>query len=108
MPRACDAPKQAKPGLPGFAGGSREDVLAIEASADIVVDLDRVYRAYLIPWAAKKMGAKALVAVYSQEDDADPALAREKAIMAAASADLGLKYVALEEPSGERRLTRAR
>lgn len=92
--------KQAKPGLLGFAGGSSEDALAIEASADVVVDLDRVNRAYLIPWAAKKMGAKALVAAYSQGDAADPALAREKAIMAAASADLGLEYAAIDTPPG--------
>ena len=91
--------KQAKPGLLGFAGGSRE-ALAMEASADLVVDLDRVYRAYLIPWEAKKMGAKALVAAYSLEDAAEPALAREKAIMASASADLGLRYAAMAAPPG--------
>ncbi len=92
--------KQAKPALLGFAGDSREDPLAIQASADIVVDLDRVYRAYLIPWAAKKMGAKALVAAYSQAEDAAPDTGREKAIMAAASADLGLKYTSIAAPPG--------
>lgn len=92
--------KQSKPGLLGVSGGSREDILALEASADLVVDLDRVYRAYLIPWAAKKMGAKALVAAYSQGEYADPASERERAIMSAASADLGLRYAAMTAPPG--------
>ena len=81
--------KLRKPGLLGVSGGSREDVLGIEASADLVVDLDRVYRAYLIPWAAKKMGAKALVAAYVQGEYADPASVRERAIMSAASVTWG-------------------
>jgi hypothetical protein len=92
--------KLSKPGLLCVSGGSREDVLGIEASADLVVDLDRVYRAYLIPWAAKKMGAKALVAAYAQGEYAEPASARERAIMSAASADLGLRYAAMTAPSG--------
>jgi hypothetical protein len=77
-----------------------EDELVIESAADLVVDLDRVYRAYLIPWAAKKMGAKSLVAAYAREEGADPAAARERAIMSAAAADLGLKYAAQIAPAG--------
>ena len=92
--------KRAKPGLIAIAGGSREDELAIEASADLVVDLDRASRAYLIPWAAKKMGAKALVAAYSRGAEDDPAQVRERAIMSAACADLGLKYAAVTAPTG--------
>jgi hypothetical protein len=89
-----------KPGLLCLAGESSEDELSIEASADLVVDLDRVYRAYLVPWAAKKMGAKALVAVFARGEEADPRFAREREIMSAASADLGLKYLAAEVPAG--------
>ncbi len=92
--------KLAKPGLLCLAGGSRELPLAIEASADMVVDLDRAYRAYLIPWAAKKMGVKTLVAIYGQDGDADPSTARERAIMSEASTDLGLKYASMIAPKG--------
>ncbi len=50
--------KKAKPGLLGFAGGSREDVLAIEASADIVVDLDRVLSRLSYPLGGQEDGGK--------------------------------------------------
>jgi hypothetical protein len=100
--------KAARPELFCVAGDSREDVLSIEASADLVVDLDRVYRAYLIPWAARKMGAHALVAVYSRGEEADPRAARERAIMSAACADLGLKYAALTAPKGREAAADAR
>ncbi|MGA2545168.1 MAG: DUF3798 domain-containing protein [Rectinemataceae bacterium] len=92
--------KAARPELFCLAGDSREDVLSIEASADLVVELDRVYRAYLIPWAARKMGAKALVAAYFGGEEAEPRTARERAIMSAACADLGLKYAAMIAPAG--------
>jgi hypothetical protein len=82
------------------ASGSGEDELALESSADLVVDLDRVYRAYLLPWAAKKMGAKALVAAYAREEEGDPAAVRERSIMSAASADLGLRFAAMTAPAG--------
>jgi hypothetical protein len=90
----------ASPGPLCIAGGSSEDPLLIESSADLVVDLDRVYRAYLVPWAAKKMGADSLVAVYAREEGADPTAIRERAIMSAAAADLGLKYAAMTSPAG--------
>jgi hypothetical protein len=90
--------KLARPGIFCVAGSSREDYLAIESSADLVVDLDRVYRAYLIPWAAKKMGAKTLAAAYVKGEDSDPRASREMAIMSAAAAGLGLAYVAATCP----------
>jgi hypothetical protein len=90
----------ASTGLLCIAADSNEDPLLIESSADLVVDLDRVYRAYLVPWAAKRMGAASLVAVYAREEDADPTAIRERAIMSAASADLGLKYAAMTSPAG--------
>jgi hypothetical protein len=81
-------------------GGSSDDELAIESSADIIVDLDRVYRAYITVWAAKKMGARSLVAAYEREEASSPAALRERAIMSAAAADLGLGYAAMVAPEG--------
>ncbi len=92
--------KDSRPEILCVAGDSREDGLVIEASADLVVDLDRVYRAYLIPWAARKMGAKALVAAYARGEDSDPVAARERAIMSAACSELGLRYAAMVAPPG--------
>jgi hypothetical protein len=80
--------------------GAEDDRLLIESTADIVVDLDRVYRAYLIPWEAKKMGAGSLVAAFSRGEPSDPDAARELAIMSAASADLGLRFAAIKAPAG--------
>jgi hypothetical protein len=92
--------KEARPDLFCIAAGSTEDPLLIESASDLVVDLDRVYRAYLIPWAAKRMGAGALVAAYTREEGQDPESLRECAIMSAASADLGLKFAAKTAPAG--------
>ena len=92
--------KASRPDLFCVAGDSREDELAIEASADLVVDLDRVHRAWLIPWAARRMGAKAVVAAYTRGEMADPRAQRERAIMSAACSDLGLKYAAMTAPAG--------
>ena len=103
VPGSAEGFRRAKAGRSDLfcvAGDSREDCLTIEAAADLVVDIDRVFRAWLIPWAAKKMGAKALVAVYSQGEGSDPRALRERAIMAAACADLGLRYAAMAPPAG--------
>jgi hypothetical protein len=83
-----------------IAADSSEDALSIESSADLVVDLDRIGRAYIAAWAAKKMGASAVVAAYSLGEKDDPAAARERAIMEAASARFGLKYAAMIAPKG--------
>jgi hypothetical protein len=92
--------KEARADLVCIAAGSKEDELLVESAADLVVDLDRVYRSYFVPWAAKKMGARTLVAAYSAAELSDPAAAREQAIMAAASTDLGLRFVAMTSPAG--------
>lgn len=99
--------KRARPKVLRFAGGSREDALEIQASADLVVDLDRLYRAYLIPWAARKMGAKALVAVYTAAEGDEAVTVRERAILSAACAELGLRYAAMVAPPGSRSSARA-
>ncbi len=92
--------REARPGLLLFARGGGEDALELEASADLVVDLDRLYRAYLVPWASKRMGARALAAVYKQDEAAEPLAQRERLIMGKACAELGLKYAEFESPAG--------
>jgi hypothetical protein len=98
--RAREARGGSAPSLLCIASGSRDEALAIESAADLVVDLDRVNRAYVAAWAAKKLGASAVVAAYSRDEESDPAALRERAIMEAASAELGLKYAAMIAPKG--------
>jgi hypothetical protein len=83
-----------------IAALTSDDELSIEASADLVVDLDRAYRAYIAAWEAKKMGATALVAAYEAEEAASVAALRERAIQAAAASELGLRYAAMVAPEG--------
>jgi hypothetical protein len=83
-----------------IAALTSDDELSIEASADLVVDLDRSYRAYIVAWEAKKMGAGALVAAYEREEDSSSATMRERAIQSAAAADLGLRYASKTAPEG--------
>jgi hypothetical protein len=92
--------KEKRPGILCVCSGSSDEPLAIESAADLVVDLDRVGRAYLSAWEAKKMGASALVAAYTRDEDSDPVALRERAIMRAASVKLGLKYAAMVAPKG--------
>jgi hypothetical protein len=98
--------KDARAASPGgkslfcVAASSSEDILDIESSADLVVELDRAYRAYIVAWEAKKMGASSLVAAYSPDEAATSDSLRERAIMAAAAADLGLRYAAMVAPKG--------
>jgi hypothetical protein len=87
-------------GLLCVAASSSEDVLDIESSADLVVELDRVSRAYIAAWAAKKMGARSIVAAYGESEASTPDTLRERAIMSAAASDLGLRYAAMIAPKG--------
>jgi hypothetical protein len=77
-----------------------ESPLVIESAADLVVCLDRENRAYMAAWAAKKLGASAIVAAYDALDASSAAASRERAIQSAAAADLGLRYAAMVAPKG--------
>jgi len=87
-------------GLLCVASSSSEDILDIESSADLVVELDRASRAYIVAWAAKKIGARSIVAAYGLGEAASPDALRERAIMSAAASDLGLRYAAMIAPKG--------
>ena len=81
-----------RPDILLLAGIPHEDPLVIQQAADLVVDLDNVSRGYTIPWAAKQMGAKALVHVSFPRHMSYETLARRRAVMEAACRDLGLRY----------------
>lgn len=81
-----------RPDILLLAGTPHEDPLVIQAASDLVVDLDNISRGYTIPWAARQMGAKALVHVSFPRHMSYETYARRRAIMEAACRDLGLRF----------------
>lgn len=84
-----------------IAAESDDERLSIESAADLVVDLDRLYRPYFAAAAAKEAGAARLVAA-SAKGPPSPAGDRELALLEAACADLGLAFAAVAADPGER------
>lgn len=68
-----------------------EERLAVEAAADLVVEVDRLYRPYYAVQSAKKAGAKRFVEAASSSP-VSGARARESAILKAACTEFGLAY----------------
>jgi hypothetical protein len=81
-----------RPDILLLAGTPHEDPLVIQGAADLVVDLDNVSRGYSIPWAARELGAKALVHVSFPRHMSYETYARRRAIMEAACRELGLRF----------------
>ncbi|MDR1607265.1 MAG: DUF3798 domain-containing protein [Deltaproteobacteria bacterium] len=77
---------------------SHEETRIISAAADLVVNADFIARGYLIPRAAKELGAKTFVHVSFARHMIDESLNRRRAIMEAASLDLGLRFVYQNAP----------
>jgi hypothetical protein len=75
-----------------FAMETHEEPPVITAAADLVVTADYIGSGYLIPLAAKGLGADALVHVSFPRHLSYGAVERRLAIMRAASADLGLGF----------------
>jgi hypothetical protein len=81
-----------RPDILLLAAVPHEDPLVIQNAADLVVDLDNIARGYTIPWAAKQLGAEALVHISFPRHMAYELLDRRRHIMEAACRDLGLRY----------------
>jgi len=75
-----------------LAGEPHEDPLVIAGAADFAVLNDFMSRGYTIPWAARQMGAKALVHISFPRHMSYETLGRRRAIMEAACRDLGLRF----------------
>jgi hypothetical protein len=84
--------KEKKPGILCIAGEAHEDPLVIEATADLVTNVDYVSRGYLIIWAAKELGAKTFVHISFPRHMSYETLGRRRYIMEQACKDLGLKF----------------
>ncbi|MDR1164407.1 MAG: DUF3798 domain-containing protein [Deltaproteobacteria bacterium] len=82
-----------RPDILLLASESHEDAKFISTSADLVVNADFISRGYLIPYAAKLLGAKTFVHVSFPRHMLDESLSRRRAIMEVACEELGLKFV---------------
>ena len=85
--------KEKRPDILCLAGESQEDIDLISSAADLVVNADFISRGYLIPYAAKELGAKTFVHISFPRHMIDESMARRRAIMEQACIDLGLKFV---------------
>ena len=84
--------KEKRPDILCFAGEAHEDPGVIESSADLVINVHNIYRGYLIPLAAKKMGATDFVHISFPRHMSYELLSRRRNIMEAACKDIGLKF----------------
>lgn len=85
--------KAKRPDILCFSVESHEDPNVIGSIVDMNVNADFVSRGYLIPLAAKKLGAKTFVHISFPRHMSYETLSRRRAIMERACKDLGLKFV---------------
>ncbi len=84
--------KERRPDILCFAGEAHEDPGVIESVADLAINVHNIYRGYLIPLAAKKMGATDFVHISFPRHMSYELLSRRRNIMEAACNDIGLKF----------------
>jgi hypothetical protein len=90
--------RERRPDITLLVSETHEDTEFIASVADMVVNADFVARGYLIPLAAKKLGAKTLVHVSFPRHMIDESLSRARAIMELACEDLGLEFAHVNAP----------
>jgi hypothetical protein len=84
--------KERRPDILCFAGEPHEDPGVIESVADLAINVHNIYRGYLIPLAAKKMGATDFVHISFPRHMSYELLSRRRNIMEVACNDIGLKF----------------
>ena len=76
-----------------FTGQPQEDPNVIGAVADLAVNSDTLAMGYIMPYAAKKLGAKTYVHISFPRHMSYELLSRRRKIMETACKDLGIKFV---------------
>ncbi len=84
--------KEKRPDILCIAGEAHEDPGVIGSVADMITNVDDISRGYLIPVAAKKMGANNFVHISFPRQMSYELLSRRRNIMEAACNDIGLKF----------------
>ena len=84
--------KEKRPDILCIAGEAHEDPGVIGSVADMITNVDDISRGYLIPVAAKKMGANNFVHISFPRHMSYELLSRRRNIMEAACIDIGLMF----------------
>lgn len=90
--------KEKRPDILCMVGNSQEEPNLIEGIADLVIDPDNVTRGYLIPLAAKKMGATKFVHVSFPRHMSIELLSLRRDIMEAACKEIGIEFISETAP----------
>jgi hypothetical protein len=101
VPGTADAFREIRarrPEIHLYAAEPHEDADLISRSADLVTSQDFVSRGYLVPWTARRLGARSFMHISFPRHMMDESLARRKAIMEEASRDLGMRFISEEAP----------
>nr|WP_041459979.1 DUF3798 domain-containing protein [Acetomicrobium mobile] len=84
--------KEKRPDILCIAAEAHEDPGVIGSAADLITNVNNIHRGYLIPMAAKKMGATDFVHISFPRHMSYELLSRRRNIMEVACNDLGLKF----------------
>ncbi|MDR1505492.1 MAG: DUF3798 domain-containing protein [Treponema sp.] len=90
--------KERRPDILLIAAEAHEDPLVIQQSADLATNADFISRGYLIPWAAKQLGAKTFVHISFPRHMSYESLGLRRQIMEQACKDLGIRFVFVTAP----------
>jgi hypothetical protein len=85
--------KEKRPDIICIAAEAHEDPLVIQQSADLATNADFISRGYLIPWAAKQLGADTFVHISFPRHMSYESLGLRRQIMEEACRDLGIRFV---------------
>lgn len=84
--------REKRPDILLFVGSAQEDPGVVESVADLIIDPDNVARGYLIPYAAKKLGATDFVHISFPRHMSYELLSRRRNLMEVACKDIGVKF----------------
>ncbi|MDR2767337.1 MAG: DUF3798 domain-containing protein [Treponema sp.] len=90
--------RERRPDILLIAAEAHEDPLVIQQSADLATNADFISRGYLIPWAAKQLGAKTFVHISFPRHMSYESLGLRRQIMEEACKDLGIRFVFVTAP----------
>ncbi|MDR2611718.1 MAG: DUF3798 domain-containing protein [Deltaproteobacteria bacterium] len=92
--------KLSRPDILLLASDSREDPGPFSMYSDLTVSPDFVLRPFFLALSAKELGATTALYVATEMDLLSPAAARMRAVLKAASEDLGLRFVEIRAEPG--------
>jgi hypothetical protein len=90
--------RQRRPDIVLLAGQAHEDPAIIGQASNLTVSVDFIKMGYLIPYAAKMMGADTLVHISFPRHLLYESIGRRRAIMEKAAQDLGLRFFSQSVP----------